>query len=138
MGKYEILADISDTEQLLASGYRLRREIRIMEERLKGINRRIIDKAVFDDGCDTGHVSAGNFKAKVCRRFTVRWDQDKLKTLRERWGSDLFFSVFRVKLEPIPYELRKLNKEQVVEADRTKIEKEGTPSVEVEYLGEIV
>ena len=56
--------------------------------------------AIFKDGCNTGHLTAGGYKLTVSRKFNTKWRQEKLAEARSKLTDELFFRVFSWKYEP--------------------------------------
>ena len=56
--------------------------------------------AVFRDGSNTGHLTAGGHKVVVTRRFNTRWVTEKLEAARAKMTDELFFKVFGWRYEP--------------------------------------
>jgi hypothetical protein len=116
---------------LLNESYDLRRLIRQSEERLRVVNRRILEASEFPEGKNTAHLSAGIFAAKVQRRFNIAWNQNKLWELRGKFGEDTFWKAFKAELKPRPKEIEALEPWQRSAVFAAKTEKEGTPVVDV-------
>ena len=56
--------------------------------------------AIFKDGSNTGHLTAGGQKVTVTRRFNTRWVAEKLEAARAKMTDELFFKVFAWRYEP--------------------------------------
>lgn len=90
--------------ELLREGYALDREIKAKTERLRIVKERLADLAEFKGGKATGHAAADGYAAKVVLRQNVRWDQDRLATIREHLP-ERFGRVFRPEFKPVSAKL---------------------------------
>lgn len=88
------MADIND---LIQAGAKLKAEIDALQLQLKDINQQIFEQTTFANGKNTVNTQAGNINAKIQRKETYAWDQEKLDAARNIIGDAKFMEIFAFK-----------------------------------------
>ena len=90
-----------ETAALVDQAALLKETITQETEDLRRINLILAERAEFQDGSKTGHLSGRHFSAKVQLKDNTKWEQPALETTRRLIGDDEFFKVFKQAYEPI-------------------------------------
>lgn len=94
-------------QKLIQQGYQLKNQIAQLTEQLHAINKHIADAAEYKNGSKTGHIITPDFKVTVINRENIKWDTDKLMSVKN-FFNDKFDSFVKYEIKP---DLRKIKKE---------------------------
>jgi hypothetical protein len=86
-------------DDLLQEAFRLKQVIDVHTSRLRDINKKIAESAVFGDGRSTTTILGQHIKAKIRLRDNVKWDQQRLEQVRSHFPDETM-AVFVPKYEP--------------------------------------
>ena len=89
---------MSNVEDAIVRGAELKIQIDYLTSELRKINLFLSEQAEYKPGSKTGHLEACGIKVKVSTRENVKYDQDRLVTVRQHFP--FFEEVFRSKWEP--------------------------------------
>lgn len=87
-------------EFLIREGARLKEKIEDDLARLKKINLRLAESAVFTGGKRTVSLVGAGYRVKIRLKENIAWDQERVRSLREFLPADKFDELFRQVYEP--------------------------------------
>jgi len=79
---------------LIREGAALKESIDEATKRLRDVNRRLAELAVFPEGKKTAHLEGAGFKVDIQKKEYIKFDQTKLDVARKTMGNDLFLKPF--------------------------------------------
>lgn len=85
--------------ELVQQGYLIKMQISALTDKLHGIHQQIADSADYRDGSKTGHIHTPDFKITVSQRENVKWNTDKLMSVKNYFG-DKFDSLVKYEIKP--------------------------------------
>ena len=122
-------------QNLIQQGYQIKNQIAQLTEQLHAINKQIADLAEYKNGSKTGHIITPDFKVVVTQRENVKWDTEKLMSIKNFFG-DRFDSLVKVEYKPDVKKIKKEGGEVARAFNWAKEVTQGTPSVTYELIAE--
>lgn len=92
---------MADIETLIHEGAKLKAEIDALQIQYKEINQQIFEQTTFANGKNTATTQAGNIIAKIQRKETYTFDQEKLDAVRQFLGDAKFMELFTFKWQAL-------------------------------------
>lgn len=88
-----------DINKLIQQGYQLKMQITALNEQLHAINKQVAEQAIYRNDSKTGHINTPDIKVTVSQRENVKWDNEKLMSIKNYFG-DKFDSFVKVEYKP--------------------------------------
>lgn len=85
---------------LIREGAALKDTITGQEARLREINLRLVELATFPEGKKTALLDGAGIRAKVQKKFYLKFDQEKVAVARQAMGDAAFSQVFGWTFKP--------------------------------------
>lgn len=92
---------MANIETLIHEGAKLKAEIDALQIQYKEINQQIFEQTTFANGKNTATTQAGNIIAKIQRKETYTFDQEKLDAVRQFLGDTKFMELFTFKWQTL-------------------------------------
>jgi hypothetical protein len=122
-----------EINQLIQKGFSLKQKIDNMTAELRAINKQIADAAEYKNGSKTGHIMTADIAVKIVRRENVKWQQDRLETVKSHF-KDQFDTLVKYEIKPDMKKISKAGGDIARAFEWAKEIAEASPSVSYELI----